>query len=239
MRDAAMRALVEAYPEAIERVQDDIVHFRDGRRLAFGVGGDKSAEARLAAPEIADMFAIPYPLETGAIPGADRDPGRARNALFFEHLYGDCRKADFAKSLVDVVWLPKKSGVRIKVSRRNGVADRLAAVSRELDDLPDAMTQFLAPPAGGFHCRAIAGTDRMSGHGYGIAVDIATRHAHYWRWPMPKAGAALTYRNAIPKEIVTIFEKHGFIWGGKWYHYDTMHFEFRPELLIAARLLQP
>jgi hypothetical protein len=28
-----------------------------------------------------------------------------------------------------------------------------------------------------------------------------------------------------------IFEKHGFIWGGKWYHYDTMHFEYRPELL--------
>ena len=24
---------------------------------------------------------------------------------------------------------------------------------------------------------------------------------------------------------------HGFIWGGKWYHYDTMHFEFRPELV--------
>jgi peptidoglycan LD-endopeptidase CwlK len=28
-----------------------------------------------------------------------------------------------------------------------------------------------------------------------------------------------------------VFEKHGFIWGAKWYHYDTMHFEYRPELL--------
>src|ERR1700737_4809713 len=27
----------------------------------------------------------------------------------------------------------------------------------------------------------------------------------------------------IPLEIVHIFEQHGFIWGGKWYHYDTMH----------------
>jgi peptidoglycan LD-endopeptidase CwlK len=34
-------------------------------------------------------------------------------------------------------------------------------------------------------------------------------------------------------EIVAIFEKHGFIWGGKWYHYDTMHFEYRPELMPA------
>jgi hypothetical protein len=35
----------------------------------------------------------------------------------------------------------------------------------------------------------------------------------------------------MPYEIVDIFEKQGFIWGGKWYHFDTMHFEYRPELL--------
>ena len=35
----------------------------------------------------------------------------------------------------------------------------------------------------------------------------------------------------FPLEIVEIFERHGFIWGGRWKHYDTMHFEFRPELL--------
>ena len=34
---------------------------------------------------------------------------------------------------------------------------------------------------------------------------------------------------AYELEVVSIFEKHGFIWGGKWYHYDTMHFEYRPE----------
>jgi len=28
-----------------------------------------------------------------------------------------------------------------------------------------------------------------------------------------------------------VFERHGFIWGGRWWHYDTMHFEYRPELL--------
>ncbi|MGC1959145.1 MAG: M15 family metallopeptidase, partial [Pseudolabrys sp.] len=42
-------------------------------------------------------------------------------------------------------------------------------------------------------------------------------------------------RNRIPIEIVRIFEKQGFIWGGYWYHFDTMHFEYRPELL-AGRL---
>ncbi|WP_228384801.1 M15 family metallopeptidase [Campylobacter pinnipediorum] len=28
-----------------------------------------------------------------------------------------------------------------------------------------------------------------------------------------------------------IFEKNGFIWGGRWKHFDTMHFEYRPEFL--------
>ena len=31
-----------------------------------------------------------------------------------------------------------------------------------------------------------------------------------------------------------LIERHGFIWGGNWYHYDTMHFEYRPELLMDA-----
>ena len=37
--------------------------------------------------------------------------------------------------------------------------------------------------------------------------------------------------NRIPVAIARIFETHVFIWGGAWYHYDTMHFEYRPELL--------
>ncbi|MGE0856132.1 MAG: M15 family metallopeptidase, partial [Hyphomicrobiaceae bacterium] len=70
---------------------------------------------------------------------------------------------------------------------------------------------------------------------YGIAIDIATADADYWRWPAPVAnGAPRPWRNRIPMEIVEIFERHGFIWGGKWHHYDTMHFEYRPELMPPA-----
>jgi len=35
--------------------------------------------------------------------------------------------------------------------------------------------------------------------------------------------------------LIAIFEDHGFIWGGQWYHYDTMHFEYRPELIEIAK----
>ena len=51
----------------------------------------------------------------------------------------------------------------------------------------------------------------------------------------PAADGRIPYKNEIPWEIVRIFERHGFIWGGKWYHYDTMHFEYRPEIIATAK----
>ena len=50
-------------------------------------------------------------------------------------------------------------------------------------------------------------------------------------------GFTLGYGNddltrSVETRIGEIFERHGFIWGGKWYHYDTMHFEYRPEFFI-------
>ena len=74
-----------------------------------------------------------------------------------------------------------------------------------------------------------------SAHGFGIAIDIAAAHSHYWLRAKPGAAGHIAYKNEIPWEIVRIFEAHGFIWGGKWYHYDTMHFEYRPELIGATK----
>lgn len=35
--------------------------------------------------------------------------------------------------------------------------------------------------------------------------------------------------------IVEAFEKHGFVWGGKWAHFDILHFEYRPEIILKAK----
>ena len=64
------------------------------------------------------------------------------------------------------------------------------------------------------------------------SLDVNTAFSDYWRWAPHPAEPA--WKNRIPVEVVRVFEKHGFIWGGAWYHYDTMHFEYRPELLPAA-----
>lgn len=225
--------LLAAYPDHLERIDGGELVWRDGSRTPLDDGkGDKPFLAWLNDPDIEDMVSVPYPAsELTTHPPENADPGRARNTVFFNKVYGDCRNGEVTKNLKTIVWLPKKAGQRLRVTTVNGVADKLEAVSRELDELPDKFDEFLFPSAGTYNCRVIAGTNRLSAHSHGIAIDIAVRKAHYWRDAKPGAHGNYVYRNHVPNEIVEIFEKHGFIWGGKWYHYDTMHFEYRPELL--------
>lgn len=232
---ANRQRLVSAYPDVLERVDGDTLVWRDGTRMPMTDGQPAKPFATwLAAPDLDDIFAIPYPSGDPAPPTKDSDPGRARPPALFDKMYGDCRKDGVEKNLVTVRWLPRKANQALRVTRINGVDKKLAAVSAELDALPARFDTYLFPAAGAYVCRVIAGTDRPSAHGQGIAIDIALKHAHYWRWSKPDAGGNIVWRNDIPFDIVRIFEKHGFIWGGRWYHYDTMHFEYRPELLPAA-----
>jgi hypothetical protein len=70
-------------------------------------------------------------------------------------------------------------------------------------------------------------------HAFGAAIDLNARFGDYWQWR--KGGGPIVWKNRIPLPIVEIFERHGFIWGGKWYHYDSLHFEYRPEIIALAR----
>jgi hypothetical protein len=222
--------LVRAYPDAIASHDGAFLVLKDGTRFPISDGRtDKTFQELLESPDIDDMFYARYP--AGAEPkqpGENMDPGRVRFVPLFAAMYGDCKKNEVVKNLRAVKWLPKHGGGSVKVTTVNGVADALERVSRELDDLPDDVATYLVPAAGTYNCRNVAGTRRPSMHAYGVAIDIDTRYADYWRW---SPGETPRWRNRIPVAIVRIFEKHGFIWGGAWYHYDTMHFEYRPELM--------
>lgn len=235
--DKALDALVAAYPDFIAGYDARDLILKSGQRIPLSDGRSaKTPEERLAGADIEDMFAATYPLgpvyRTPASP-AD-DPGRARNRALFDAMYGDCRKGRLP--LRTIAWMPGARGGSVQVTTANGVADRLEAVSKELEGLDPKFRVYLAPSAGTFNCRAIAGTARMSMHAYAAAIDINVKFTDYWRWSGAKKETdPVTYRNRIPLEIVGIFEKHGFIWGGKWYHYDTMHFEYRPEIIALGR----
>ena len=234
-RIAAVGAkLVAAYPDHLAGVDGNMLVWKDGTRMPIDDGvAAKSFETRLNKADIEDQFYVAYPKgNTGTPPPRHSDPGRVRHDPFFVKMYGDCKRPGYAaKYMTSIVWLPKKWGKKIQVSKVNGIAERLQKVSSELDKLDGRFTKYLKPVGGTLACRTIAGTNRRSMHAYGVAIDIAVKYTHYWRWSKEGPAGTPVWRNRIPFEIVEIFERHGFIWGGKWYHYDTMHFEYRPELL--------
>ena len=96
---------------------------------------------------------------------------------------------------------------------------------------PWRIRAYLYPVGGTYACRSVADTGQTSMHAWGAAIDINPAFSDYWRWHRP-AGIVPAYVNRIPLNVVGAFERHGFIWGGRWKHFDTMHFEYRPELLF-------
>ena len=227
----ALERLVAAYPAALDRHDGERIFWRDGTiMLASDEVKDKSFGQFLDGASILDQFLLPYTMgRPSAPPPVNVDPGRFRNEAFFKKLYGDCHKGDVERNLVAITWLPKTWGKAVQVTNAQGVAEHLKEVSEEIDALPAAVRAAAYPIAGVLACRPVADTGKMSMHGYAAAIDLNLKFSDYWLWQ--KKADPIPYRNQMPQEIVDIFERHGFIWGGKWYHYDTMHFEYRPELL--------
>jgi len=231
--DGALTRLAAAYPDTVKGHDSNALLLADGTRLALSDGGTgKSFQQLLDSPDIGDMFAFAYPVGAKpAQPPENYDPGRIRVEALFRALYGDCRKGEVEKRMRRIAWVPKHGGGHVMVTTAQGADKALEAVSKELDALPATFTKYLAPSAGTYNCRTIAKSERMSMHAYGAAIDINTKHTTYWQWVEPAPDGSYQWSNRIPDEIVAAFERHGFIWGGRWYHFDTMHFEYRPELL--------
>ena len=224
--EEAVRAKKSAIEKAygVKIVGNEVV-FADGSKVIFDDGEAKDTAHLLNLADVEDTFAQPYPLfKPLALPS--NDAGRYRNYELLDKIYG-ANEAEVKANLTDVVWLKNHGGKTFKFNSKNGAAAALQAVSNELDALTakkPELLKFLDNPSGTFNWRVIEGTKRKSAHSYGIAIDINTDKSDYWRWS--KDGS---YRNQIPEEIVRVFEKHGFIWGGRWISFDTMHFEYRPE----------
>ncbi len=234
-------ALVSSYPDALARHDGSRVYWRDGTAMDVSDGRDsKSFEELLGNASILDQFRLSYPRgRLAAPPATNADPGRFRSEAFFRKMYGDCRHGDVQRNMVPITWLSRTWGKSVRVTRINGVAETLTRISDEIDALPATIKAAAYPIAGVFSCRTVKDTGRPSMHAYAAAIDLNLRTSDYWLWQKPGGDGSIAYKNRMPQEIVDIFEKHGFIWGGKWYHYDTMHFEYRPELLMVKDAAAP
>ena len=244
-----LEKLQRAYPNEIKSVNDKYIVWNDGTKMLVGnKSSAQSNEEKLDSPSLIDQLSdASYPV--GKPPNFSSfsptgDPGRIRYTPFFLKMYGQSQES-VKEKLTIIYWMPKVFGQKfpLEVTTVNSVDKKLSHVSDELQQLVVVQPKFLKyldHPAGTFKWRAISDTSRLSAHSFGIAMDINAQFSNYWQWDLEhhheivSENTQLTYQNDVPWEIVNIFEKNGFIWGGKWYHYDTMHFEYRPELLAKC-----
>ena len=259
-----MKALAEAYPDRISQaaqVDGDWAVDVDGQWFFWARGRILLESQRAHSERYARFRFYPYPLG-GLPPLPQLDAATAallRQALkesrahpprrsedFLELLYGAGSRTATESHLVTVDFL----GFPVRVHQR--IAGPLADVAAECSTLRQTDPQAAAFFAGlsevdGFNYRDVAGTATRSYHSYGLALDLIPRRyggkTPYWRWVMERAGdkavdwwtTPYDQRWMVPLSVVNIFEKHGFVWGGKWLFFDTMHFEYRPEIFILAR----
>lgn len=85
-----------------------------------------------------------------------------------------------------------------------------------------------------FNYRVIHGTERLSNHSYGLAIDINPVQNPYVRGDGSTVPPGATYDTAKPgtitSDIASLFKSYGWEWGGDWQHKDWQHFE-KPSLL--------
>ena len=228
-----LEILVQSYPDHVTRVENNHLIMTDGTKIIIDDGQEKTHQQKLSDPDIEDMLSQNYSLNS-CYHGATEtnfDPGRIRVDAFFRSVYGTSSQA-VSEVIVPVNWF----GQGVRVTRIKGVNNALKKVAGDLIQLDPNLRKYFAVTAGTFNWRQISGTNRMSVHSFAAAIDINVEYGDYWRWAGGKPGNVPNYKNQIPMEVVEIFERHGFIWGGKWYHFDTIHFEYRPELIRIAHL---
>ena len=127
-------ALLKAYPEHLERI--------DGERRSSGATARACRSTTARATRAFEAWlersrhrgharqALSGRRPRRRRPAKDNDPGRARNAAFFDKIYGDCRKGEVDEEPDDVAWLPTKASQRLRVHARSMASARaLEAVS--------------------------------------------------------------------------------------------------------------
>jgi len=256
--ETVLRAIAEAYPDRtgeVEFFDGDWTIKVYGERFYFAGGRLLPASLRGIANEYVPQPFYNYQKELPPwVPPTEEESARMR----VEERDREARQAKRSPHFYDALWRTRdrdESWDRIKQIRFLGhqvqvhysilvelslveehilkTARTSTAVRRWVESI-DSVT--------GWNWRNIAASQSRSYHSYGAAIDILPRSlgglSTYWRWTAESTPDwwAVPYSRRFhpPDEVIEAFELFGFIWGGKWRFYDTMHFEYRPEILVLS-----
>jgi len=240
--ERTVEALAKSYGpliDGVERWGDEIVLRVRGRPIFYRDGRMLKEEHLLRASDFTSIF---YGYEQGPLaePGPHRPPQHLATD-FLDAAIGDTEHEVRASS----EWV-SFLGHRVFVQtlcaeplRR--VEDRIGEHALESDEVRDFLSQIRVIYS--MKRRVVKGSGNRSYHAYGLAIDIIPasyggKHV-YWLWSSKIVrdwgDIPLSKRWHPPEQVIEAFEENGFIWGGKWYRFDTVHFEYRPEILSLAR----
>jgi len=164
-------------------------------------------------------------------------PQLKRSLAFQEDLWHASSRTEVSERIKPITFLG------YSVPMHSDIAKILSKVEQRILEIAktDPVVQTWITNIGemhGWNWRNIAGSASRSNHSYGIAIDILPKSlngkATYWQWTADWWKISYEGRYHPPEPVIKTFESYGFIWGGKWTYYDTMHFEFRPEVFILS-----
>ena len=235
-------------PHKAAEIDGTWYHWQDGRLLPEGILSEANAfsphrfyrypSGRPRLPEVGDERA--EQLRQWFRRTSENPP--VRHMGFFDALYRIPSRAQAEEQTVPFDFL----GFDVRVHRDLLAPLRRVERSIEYRSQENPKIELFFDSIGqidGYNWRYIAGTRARSYHSYGAAIDLIPRRYGrrfpYWRWAADAGitdwwSIPFTRRWMVPYEIVEAFEQEGFIWGGKWLYFDTMHFEYRPELQLLS-----
>lgn len=202
------------------------------RKYYMMIKKEKTYDQKFFNADLEDTLSDIYPLNMiDKVMDNNYDPGRIRNYGFLGAMYGES-KSKIEKNLSSI----STYYGTVMFSTVNKASEELKAA---LNDISNTLQRgsrdesYVAPLSGGYNYRHIQDTGLLSAHAYGISIDLNRNDSDYWKWVSKEEGSKRIA--SYPQAIVEAFENHGFVWGGKWAHFDILHFEYRPEIILKAK----
>jgi hypothetical protein len=252
LAEKLMRSLAKAYPEKITAVE-----YRAGDwAVSIGEKWYYCAEFRLLPEELLpkkESYApqsfyeyFPDLPEWKAYEGEDIE--KMKNALkkkpkrdssFFDTIWDAHTQKQARGNLVNISFLGKRVQVhKVLAGRLAKVEARIAEAAKTDPEVRGWINEIGSVTS--WNWRNIKGAAGRSFHAYAVALDIQPKNYKglhtYWRWSAVFEdkwyNVPYSRRWHPPDSVIMAFEAYGFCWGGKWALFDTMHFEYRPEIML-------
>ena len=170
----------------------------------------------------------------------NRSEGKGSPQFLYNLIYEVETRTSTEANIKSHLFLGKRTNVHQFIHQKLNLVQRdiyeIAKTDSEVQTFLDKLDS-----ADSYAWRVISDSGNRSFHSMGLAIDVLPKgwgqKNLYWAWrrdidPKNWMMLDLDRRWMPPAKVIEIFERHGFIWGGKWIIWDNMHFEYRPEVIL-------